>query len=351
MPDHPVADAASHRPLRVGIIGTGFGARVVAGAFRATGSEVTGIVTARDPAAVRALCRSDVDLVSVHSPPFLHAAHVGMAVDAGRAVLCDKPFGTSTEEACAMAERARVAGVVNLVNFEFRFQPARLIMRQLLESGAIGIPEHLAYTAFTSGSRVPPRPWGWLFDRSRGGGWIGAFGSHAIDMVRWLLGEITGADAVTWITVADRPDSDGKVHRCDAEDSFSGWMELASGATASVDSSFACGASVTPRIVVTGSDGALENVGDARVVLHRPDGTREQFDVPPAPGDPHTVAMEAWAGAIGRAVSDGIQVAPTFADGVACMRVMEQWRAQVPRPRRGGPGGPPESPPARVPVA
>ena len=82
------------RPVRVGIIGTGFGARVVAGAFDAADCDVTDVVTARDASAVRALCRSDVDLVAVHSPPFLHASHVAMAVDAGRAVLCDKPFGS-----------------------------------------------------------------------------------------------------------------------------------------------------------------------------------------------------------------------------------------------------------------
>ena len=121
-----------------------------------------------------------------------------------------------------MAEAARAAGVVNLVNFEFRHQPARRAMRRLLASGAVGKPEHLAYTAYTSGSRVPLRPWGWLFDRGRGGGWIGAFGSHAIDTVRWLLGDVAEAGAASSVTVTERPDAEGMVHRCDAEDSFSG---------------------------------------------------------------------------------------------------------------------------------
>ena len=71
-------------------------------------------------------------------------------------------------------------------------------------------------------------------------------------------------------------------------------------------------------------------MGDARVILHRADGTREQFEVPPAPGDPHAVAMEAWAGPSGDAVRDGVQITPSFADGVACMQVMEQWRAEPP---------------------
>ncbi len=318
------------RPLRVGVIGTGFGGRVVAGAYRSAGWDVSDVVTARDPAAVRSLCRSDIDLVSIHSPPFLHAEHVAVALDAGRAVLCDKPFGTSLDEALSMAGAADAAGVVNLVNFEFRFQPARMAMRELVRSGAIGRPEHLAYTAYTSGSRVPLRPWGWLFDRSRGGGWVGAFGSHAIDLVRWLLGEVSTAGAATWVTVTERPDGEGRIHPCDAEDAFCGWMELESGATASVDSTFTAGVALPPRIVITGSAGAIENVGDARVVWRRADGSREELDFSRPSGDSHSVAMEGWAAVIGDAVSGGDMIAPSFADGVACMRVMEQWRASPP---------------------
>ncbi len=296
---------------------------------------MTEVVTARDSTSVRALCRSNVDLVAVHSPPFLHAEHVGLAMDAGRAVLCDKPFGTSTDESTAMAEAADAAGVLNFINFEFRYQPARLTMHRLLESGAIGQPEHLAYTAFTSGSRVPLRPWGWLFERSLGGGWIGAFGSHAIDLIRWLLGDVTRAGATAWINIPERPDTEGNLHRCDAEDAFAGWVELRSGATASVDTSFTAAISVTPRIVITGADGAIENIGDARVVLHRAHGAKEHFDFDPPAGDPHNAAMTAWTAAMRDAVKDGEQIPPSFADGLACMRVMEQWRTMAPQPVDG----------------
>jgi predicted dehydrogenase len=324
--------SSTRRRLRVGIIGTGFGGRVVAGAFEDSHCEVVGVVTPRDRDAVRALCHSDLDLVSIHSPPFLHVEHVTMALEAGRAVLCDKPFGRTIGEAVAMAEMGEAAGVVNLLNFEFRHQPARRTMHELVSCGAIGSPEHLSYTAFTSGSRVPLRPWGWLFDRSRGGGWIGAFGSHAIDLVRWLLGEVNAAGAATWITVNERPDADGNLRRCDAEDSFVGWMELASGATACVDTSFTAGMPLAPRIVVTGSDGAIENVGDARLVLRHRDQLREEIDFPPGTGDSHHAAMKAWAAEVRDAVLDGNQITPSFADGVACMRVMDQWRAQPPAP-------------------
>ena len=318
--------------MRVGVIGTGFGGRVVAGAFEANGCQVTDVVTARDPAAVAALCRSELDLVSIHSPPFLHGEHVAMAIDAGRAVLCDKPFGRSFDEAETMAQRAEQAGVVNLVNFEFRCQPARQTMNQLVSSGAIGRPEHLAYTAYNSGSRVPLRPWGWLFDRSLGGGWIGAFGSHAVDLIRWLLGDVSDAGAATWTTITERPDRDGALVRCDAEDGFTGWARLESGATAAVDTSFSAGVTTPARIIVTGSEGSVENVGDVKVVLRRPGEEPRHLEFDRPDGDGHHQAMVTWAGEVRDAVAGGGLATPSFADGVACMRVMEKWRAQPPVP-------------------
>src|SRR4051812_18153734 len=114
-------------PVRVGVIGTGFGGRVVAPAFAATeGCTVVDVVSARSSEDVAALCRRPgVDLVSGHGPPVLHASHVRLAVDAGKAVLCDKPFGVDASEAAAMLALARDAGVVHAVNFEFRHDPGR----------------------------------------------------------------------------------------------------------------------------------------------------------------------------------------------------------------------------------
>src|SRR5207302_11147600 len=106
--------SACRRPppdVRVGVVGSGFGARVVAPVFAATpGCEVVDVVSARDEFAVAALCgHGDVDLVSVHSPPFLHPGHVRLALAAGHAVLCDKPFAMNSAEAAALVVDAETA--------------------------------------------------------------------------------------------------------------------------------------------------------------------------------------------------------------------------------------------------
>lgn len=313
--------------VRIGVVGTGFGARVVAPVFDATpGCEVVEVVSARDDAGVARLCdRADLDLVSVHSPPFLHAAHVRRALGSGQSVLCDKPFGVTAEEAETLLAAAEAAECLHLLNFEFRYDPMRVLLRSLITDGVIGDVEHVTWTHFSSGSVTPLRPYGWLFDRASGGGWLGAWGSHAVDTIRWMLGEIVGAQGAPRTVVAQRPDADGVLRRCDAEDAFSAFLATDSGATVTIDSSFAAAMSVAPRIVVYGTDGVLECIGDARIVVRRPDKDDEVHDRPTGQGDPHLSPMRAWAEVVRDAVEEGIAPpdAPTFADGLACARVLD----------------------------
>ena len=88
--------------MRVGVIGMGFEASMVAPAYEQTpGCEVVDVVSPRDVGAVADLCRRrDVDLISVHSPPFLHERDVTLAVENGHHVLCDKPFGQIGRASC-----------------------------------------------------------------------------------------------------------------------------------------------------------------------------------------------------------------------------------------------------------
>jgi predicted dehydrogenase len=315
--------------VRVGVIGTGFGARVVAPVFDATdGCDVVDVVSARDGAAVGELCRRDLDLVSVHSPPFLHAEHVRAAVGAGHHVLCDKPFGVHATDAAEMLEIAEAGEIVHAVNFEFRHHPVRRRVHDLVRDGAIGPVAHVQWTFTGAVFRRPLRPYGWLFDRSRGGGWAGAWGSHVVDALRWILGEVRGVTARCRIEIPERPDADGTVRTVDAEDAFTAWLEFDSGSTATVDSASSAPASVASRVVLTGSEGVLEVVADARVVWRRVDGSRDELgdelDGSRRGDDPHLVPMRAWAERVRDAVRDGAPLTPSFADGLACRRVLDR---------------------------
>jgi predicted dehydrogenase len=319
--------------VKVAVIGTGFGQRVVAPVFAATpGCEVVDVVSARAEDAARELVeRADVDLVSVHSPPFMHARHVRIALAAGKAVLCDKPFTLGPDEARALEAESVAAGAVALCNFEFRYAPARVRMRELVNDGSLGAIERVQIVHLSSGTRAPLRPYGWLFSADHGGGWIGAWGSHAVDGLRWMFGsEVVDVSARLRIDVPDRPDGDGEMRRCTAEDGFSALLQLESGVTVAIDSGFAAVANITPRFTIFGSEAVAELTGETRITLRRSDGSREVIDADDeAATDAHLAPMRRFAEVVHEAVASGTVPAgaPTFADGRASDEVLARLRA------------------------
>jgi predicted dehydrogenase len=323
--------------VRVGVIGRGFGARVVAPVFDETeGCEVVDIVTPRDDDAVTALyARRDIDLISVHSPPFLHRDHVRRAIEAGHAVLCDKPFGRDFADAKAMYDLAIDAGVLNFVNFEFRRHPARCELRSLVRDGVVGHVEHVQWNAFHPWWRDPSRVFDWSFDAELGGGWIRLSGSHTIDYMRWTFGEIVDATGATRTTITERPDADGRIQPCTAEDGYTAVLRTEGGTTVTIDGTSTSSVQRPNRVTVIGSVGVLELTNenpreeDARIVLHTPDGAKELFSF--EQGDTYLSQMRQWAEMVRDSVLRGNTEpdAPTFADGLACSWVMDRLKQRA----------------------
>ena len=319
--------------FRTLIVGTGFGARVVKGCYEEAGMEVE-VVSARDANVVRAACAEPFDLISVHSPPFLHAEHVNLALDHGHNVLCDKPFGVSSGEAEQMLERALEAGVVHLLNFEFRHDPGRRRLKELIDSGVIGRVTHIHWTFFNAFSRVPLRRHGWQFDETMGGGWIRINSTHMIDALRWLVGEVVEVDAYSRIDVTQRPDKGGELQLSTAEDAFSAYVTLDNGASVVIDTAWGVPGTLPDHWTVIGTGGMIDiieriqlwvtpMVRDTTITVLS--GREERTErLGPFAGDAHLPAMRPFSVFVRDAVSERWQVEPSFADGLAASRVIDQ---------------------------
>lgn len=316
--------------MKAAVIGTGFGARVVAPIYEKAGIEVE-IVSPRDEAGIRAACASPVDFVSVHSPPFLHRDHVLTALGGGKDVVCDKPFGRSAAEAREMLDAAEAAGAIHLINFEFRHEGVRKKAKELIEQGTIGKVKHLQCYAMMSASRLPLRQYGWLWNRELGGGWVGAFGSHIIDAFRWWAGDIETATGVLRNELPYRPDSEGKQQLCTGEDAFTACFTFKSGATGLIETAYAASVSRPWTMEVFGDDGAIRISGSSLVELTRPDGDDQRFEFPPPQGDIHEPGMTAWTAQIIESIRDRRQIEPSFREGLACAEVMDKLRANAVR--------------------
>lgn len=80
----------------------------------------------------------DVDVVYVATPNSMHKEHTLMALDAGKAVLCEKPFSTNAAEARTMISRARDRKRFLMEAMWTRFLPLMTKVRWILSEGALG---------------------------------------------------------------------------------------------------------------------------------------------------------------------------------------------------------------------
>jgi predicted dehydrogenase len=230
--------------MTIGIIGTGWGARIQVPAFRAAGLAVTALA-GRDAAKTQKiaadagipfatgdwrdlLTRADVQVISIVTPPNLHAEMAIAALEAGKHVLCEKPTAMNAAEAEAMrAAAAAHPGLFALIDHEMRFSPPIAELQRLVASGLIGTVSY-ANTRLMNMSRTDPaRRWNWWSDVEQGGGLLGAVGSHHIDTVRFVLGaepETVSAALHTFVlhrpTGATAPDGSPEMAEVTADDYF-----------------------------------------------------------------------------------------------------------------------------------
>jgi predicted dehydrogenase len=320
--------------IRVAIFGTSFGRTVHAVGFqRHPGFELVAIA-GRDaertkqaaaelgiPGAYgdwRELLRRETPgLVCVVTPAYLHHDMFLGAVAAGAHVLCEKPTAMNRWQAIAMRDAAQAAGKVAGINHEFRFYPARMHAVELVRRGAIGRPRRGEILGrYPIWARADSRPFTWLADAARGGGILGALGSHHTDCLRTFFGEPVTALASVRV---DQPRRGADI--ATADDACTVHYEFESGATAIID---LCAS--TPyrweRFEIHGEEGSLR-WDETGYRLWRIDVGKapEEVPIPPAlalsprDGEPALVApFGVLVDRLHRAIANGEPLAPNFAD-------------------------------------
>jgi predicted dehydrogenase len=335
----------------IGIIGTGWGARVQAPTFREAGLSVIAIAghnrertrAIADDLGLRAhddwrelIASPDVDLVTIVTPPSEHREMALAALDAGKHVLLEKPTAMhagEAEELVAAAERH--PELVALIDHELRFLPSwrETRARMASEIGAIRYTE-VRYSSPARGDRS--REWNWWSDAARGGGVWGAVGSHFVDALRYFGMEVEAVQAMIRTIIERRPFGD-TTREVTADDFASVDLRLRGGAAAVMTfSAVAAGPDESSSLIIHGERGAMRFVGE-EVQLSQ---NREPFatfaggPAPERPGNSHGGAFGSGTLHLGHALRaaldegnrDALAPAATFVDGLMQQRVLDAAR-------------------------
>lgn len=226
------------RPVKIGLIGTGWwGLVVVKAGFAVKGIEVVAICDVDsahlEKAAVEIeglqgarprtfanyqelLAVDDLEAVIIGTPTQWHALQFIAAVDRGLDVYCEKPLAADIREGRAMVNAAERSGRIVQVGFQRRQSPAYQQVRDFLDGGTFGrvvqAEAQINYNAtLKDHTPVPPPPtldwdaWcgpapllpyseqvghvNWRLEKTTGQGHLFDWGIHLIDATRLILGE------------------------------------------------------------------------------------------------------------------------------------------------------------------
>ncbi len=128
----------------------------------------------------------DVDIVYVATPHALHREHVELAIEAGKAVLCEKALTLNAGDAKALVAQARERGVFFMEGMWMRCHPLMRRLQQLADAGAFGA---LRQVRADLGFRVDRPPTDRLLDPALGGGALLDMGIYPLTFAHLFLGE------------------------------------------------------------------------------------------------------------------------------------------------------------------
>lgn len=263
------------------------------------------------------LADPELDAAYIPLPNGLHGRWTMRALDAGKHVLCEKPFAANAEEAAAVAAHAQGSGLIVMEAFHWRYHPAAVRMVEILRSGELGALKHAeASVCFPLLSRGDIR-----YRRDLAGGALMDAGCYAINFVRTAM-----AEEPSVVSAKVRLTKSGVDRLTTAEFAFP------SGATGAITTSLLSRHVLALHLSVTGEKGSLyfrnplipKLFGRLTVTV---DGTRRREPV--AKASTYAAQLTAFRDAI----VDGADFPTTAQDAVLNMSVIDEiYRVAGERP-------------------
>ncbi|WP_404420715.1 Gfo/Idh/MocA family protein [Thalassospira australica] len=249
--------------IGIGLIGTGFMGKAHALAFGAVRAVMGDVPDVRlellcDTPADKAQTMADqfgfaratddwkaliadpsVDIVSITTPNMLHFDMALAAIAAGKHVYCEKPLALTLDQARAMRDAARKAGVKTMVGYNYIKNPAFTHACKLVREGTIGDIVHFRGWVDEDYQANPELPWTWRSTLADAGlGALGDMGCHLVSMTYGLVGPINSLIADMQTVHDTRPLADGSGRaRVENEDTATALVRFANGAQGSISTS------------------------------------------------------------------------------------------------------------------
>ena len=265
----------------------------------------------------RLLEDGEVQLVSVCTPPFVHASIAIDALRAGKHVLVEKPMAASLEECDAMIRAAEESGTTLAVVFQNRWRPEWRRAKAVIDSGLLGrILFGKVDCLWWRGDNYYDVWWRGTWERECGGATIN-HAVHHIDGFLWFMGEPESVYA----------EMEALARPIEVEDFSTAIVRFRSGAVGQILSTVVAQHN-TDRIEITGTRAGISLPWDVFAVSARPNGFPQQAPEVKAEIEAHAAAVpvpahQGHAAQIEDLLDAIREGRPPLVDGVAGRRAIE----------------------------
>ncbi|MCS7060451.1 MAG: Gfo/Idh/MocA family oxidoreductase [Anaerolineae bacterium] len=130
----------------------------------------------------------EIDVIDIASPNTFHKPAILAAAQAGKPIYCDKPLTGNLDDALEIERCLSDAARAGQMTLQYRFYPATLRARQMIEAGVIGDVICFRAVYLHSGNVTPGKRLAWKDLRVYGAGVLYDLGSHVVDLITWLCG-------------------------------------------------------------------------------------------------------------------------------------------------------------------
>lgn len=172
----------------------------------------------------------------------IRADGVKKAIEAGKAIYCEKPTATTTPEALELYKLAKEKGVKNGVVQDKLWLPGLRKLKYLIDTGFFGrilsVRGEFGYWVFDGFQQPTQRP-SWNYRKEDGGGIMIDMFCHWRYVIDNLFGSIIGLSSIGATHIPERVDEKGEVYTCTADDAAYGTFELENGIVCHFNSSWA----------------------------------------------------------------------------------------------------------------
>jgi len=152
------------------------------------------------------VARPDVDVVDITAPSNFHKDVAIAAAENGKHIFCEKPLALTTAGAREMLAAAEKNHVKHQIGFNYRFAPAVLLAKKLIDEGKLGKIYHFRGSYLQDFIVDPNFPLIWRLDKSvAGSGSHGDLGAHVIDLARFLVGDFARVSGMSKTFIKQRP--------------------------------------------------------------------------------------------------------------------------------------------------